>query len=298
MSGALTYQGLCLAARNEGKHQAELRKHVKYKKDSSHKPAGKKPASPIAMKQPPQLEKSADRNKGREFQRRCYICGVYGHISRDCKATKKESSGQSEGPSGTVPKTRIVDLQPTVSDDPRTYLHSDSEVCVVRVQDEGSKRHYAHVTVEGMETQGLVNTGTDITIIDGMPWQDRSRLHTLLLKHHNSFQLEKGERGETDCIQMQMDTGDSKPKSQPAHRIPFAAHQEVARQLKKIQKEGVIEPSSSPWASPVVLVRKKDGSMRFCIDYRVLNSVTKADTFPLPRFDDLLHQLGRAKYLY
>ena len=110
-----------------------------------------------------------------------------------------------------------------------------------------------------------------------MPWQDRNCLNTLLLKHHNSFQLEKGERGETDCVQMQIDTGDSKPKSQPARRMPFAVYHEVARQLKKMQK-GVIEPLSSPWASPVVLVRNKDGSMRFCIDYRVLNSVTKADT--------------------
>ena len=71
---------------------------------------------------------------------------------------------------------------------------------------------------------------------------------------------------------------------------------EVAEQLRKMQAEGVIRPSSSPWASPVVLVRKKDGSLRFCIDYRSLNAVTKTDQFPLPRIDDLLDQLGKAKY--
>ena len=80
VSGALTYQGLCLAVKNEEKHQAELRKHVQYKKYSSQKPAENKPASPISMKQPPQLEKSTIQNKGREFQRRYYNCGVYGHI--------------------------------------------------------------------------------------------------------------------------------------------------------------------------------------------------------------------------
>ena len=58
----------------------------------------------------------------------------------------------------------------------------------------------------------------------------------------------------------------------------------------------VIQPSKSPWSSPVVLRHKKDGSIRFCIDYRDLNHVTKKDVYPLPRIDDALHALGRAKY--
>ena len=58
----------------------------------------------------------------------------------------------------------------------------------------------------------------------------------------------------------------------------------------------MIQPSNSPWASPVVLVRKKDGTHRFCVNYWELNSVTRADTFPLPRIDDLLDQLGKSAY--
>lgn len=85
------------------------------------------------------------------------------------------------------------------------------------------------------------------------------------------------------------------PIKQQVRRMPFAVRQEVARQLREMQEAKVISPSNSPWASPVVLVRKKDGFLRFCIDFRALNSVTKADTFPLPRIDDL-DQLGRAKY--
>ena len=63
-----------------------------------------------------------------------------------------------------------------------------------------------------------------------------------------------------------------------------------------MQETGVIQPSNSPWASPIVMVRKKDGTHRFCVDYRSLNEVTKADTYPLPRVDDLLDQLGGAKF--
>ena len=124
----------------------------------------------------------------------------------------------------------------------------------------------------------------------------RRQLLDLLAKHHAAFGLDDHERGETDLIQMRILTGDAEPKKLPARRMPFLVRQEVARQLKKMQQMGVVQPSSSPWASPVVMVCKKDGTHRFCIDYRALNSVTKADVFPLPRIDDLLDQLGEAHY--
>jgi len=130
----------------------------------------------------------------------------------------------------------------------------------------------------------------------GLPWQDKSKLLSLLCEYHSAFALEDGERGETGIVQMKIDTADATPKRHPVRRTPFAARQEIAKQLRDMQEQHVITPSDSPWASPVVLVRKKDGSLRFCIDYRSLNSVTKTDTFLLPRIDDLLDQLGNAKY--
>ena len=124
----------------------------------------------------------------------------------------------------------------------------------------------------------------------------RQQLLKCLEKHHMTFCLEDQERGETDLVELHIRTGDAVPKKLPVRRMPFVVRQEVARQLRKMQEVGVIQPSNSPWASPVVMVRKKDGTHRFCIDYRALNTVTKPDLFPLPRIDDLLDQLGNARF--
>ena len=78
--------------------------------------------------------------------------------------------------------------------------------------------------------------------------------------------------------------------------MPLAVRQEVSRQLQKMQDEGIIQPSNSPRASPIVMVRKRDGSHRFCVNYRELNRVTKLDTYPLPRVNDQLDQLGESRF--
>ena len=101
---------------------------------------------------------------------------------------------------------------------------------------------------------------------------------------------------ETDLLTMEIETGEATPKKQASRRMPFAVRSEVAQQLRDMQAAGVVKPSNSPWASPVVMVCKRDGTHRFCVDYRELNSVTKDDTFPLHRIDDLLDQLGEARY--
>ena len=62
-------------------------------------------------------------------------------------------------------------------------------------------------------------------------------------------------------------------------------------------KAGVIEPSTSPWTSPIVPVRKKDGGTRVCIDYRKLNTVTEEDRYPMPRIKEMLEKLGKAEFI-
>ena len=128
------------------------------------------------------------------------------------------------------------------------------------------------------------------------PDTEGKALLQLLTDNHLAFCLEEGERGETDLVQAHISTGDAAPRRQAMRRMPFTVRQEVAKQLKSMQDLGVIVPSESPWASPVVLVQKKDGTFRFCVDYRELNSLTRPDSYPLPRIDDLLDQLGESKY--
>ena len=72
------------------------------------------------------------------------------------------------------------------------------------------------------------------------------------------------------------------PIRQQARRIPVYKRAEAEKHLQEMLQKGVIEPSSSPWASPIVLVKKKDGTTRFCVDYRRLNDVTVKDSYPLP----------------
>ena len=75
---------------------------------------------------------------------------------------------------------------------------------------------------------------------------------------------------------------------------PFAKRNEACRAIEEMCKQGVIEPSRSPWSSPVVLV-KKSGGWRFCVDYRKLNNVTRKDSYLLPRIDESIEALSGAK---
>ena len=113
-------------------------------------------------------------------------------------------------------------------------------------------------------------------------------LVNLVEEYSDIFALDAMELGSTNLVTHCIDTGDSSPIRQPARRVPFALHARMEQLVKDMMKQGVIQHSSRPWTSPVVLVKKKDGSHRFCVDYRQLNSIAKMDVFPFPRVDDTL----------
>ena len=93
------------------------------------------------------------------------------------------------------------------------------------------------------------------------------------------------------CIDVEPGT---RPISIPPYRMAPAELKQLKEQLQDLLSKGFIRPSVSPWGAPVLFVKKKDGSMRMCIDYRQLNKVTIRNKYPIPRIDDLFDQLQGA----
>ena len=102
--------------------------------------------------------------------------------------------------------------------------------------------------------------------------------------------------GSTDITTHKIDVGEAKPIKQLARRLPIKQREEANALVEEMRRQGVIEPSHSPWTSPIVLVTKKDGSTRFCIDYRRLNKITKRDSYPLPRVDTTLDAINGSSW--
>ena len=92
-----------------------------------------------------------------------------------------------------------------------------------------------------------------------------------------------------------INTSDAAPVRQRAYRTPHL-RDTLREELRKMEEQGVIEPSSSPWASPVVLIKKKNGKVRFCCDYRSVIKLIKHDSYPLPRVEDLFQATQGSRY--
>ena len=136
----------------------------------------------------------------------------------------------------------------------------------------------------------LANTSSKLTETE------RQKLSETLLKYEDTFMKPDGELGQTDIVEHEIDTGDHKPIKIPPRRVPLFKRQQVDEELEKMLAQGIVEPSDSPWSAPICLVKKKDGSCRFCIDFRRLNSVTVKDAYPLPRIDDTLDALSESMW--
>ena len=121
---------------------------------------------------------------------------------------------------------------------------------------------------------------------------EQDQLADLLIEYEDVFAKSEFDLGNFTEIEHTIETADAKQIKQRIRRTPvgFAAEEEA--HLNRMLKAAVIQPSMSHWASPPVLVRKRDGTVRWCIDYRSLNSVTTKDVFPLPLVEECLDTLA------
>ncbi|KAK7915896.1 hypothetical protein WMY93_011657 [Mugilogobius chulae] len=103
--------------------------------------------------------------------------------------------------------------------------------------------------------------------------------------------------GFTSLVQHQIRLKQDAPKRQRSYRIPERLVPVLKKEIELMLELGIIEISDSEWCSPVVLVPKKDGSLRFCIDFRYLNAISNFDPYPMPRIDELLERVGSAAYI-
>jgi hypothetical protein len=154
----------------------------------------------------------------------------------------------------------------------------------------------AGVEVNTGHNETLSRSAFDMRINPKIEGEAREALLDLLEKYRHCFAASDLDLGGCELTLHEIDTKDATPIHQWPYKNSWKEREIIKEQIELMLKAGVIEPSKSPWSSPVVLVKKKDGKWRFCVDFRKLNAITTKDVYPLPRIDDLLYRMAGAKY--
>ncbi|UYV64395.1 K02A2.6-like [Cordylochernes scorpioides] len=146
------------------------------------------------------------------------------------------------------------------------------------------------------ENQRVASIRAEFDINPGLCPEERSQVLTLLSGYGEMFTAPDEYKGRTHLVKHQIRTTSDIPIRKNPYRVSLKERKIISDQINSMLKNGIISHSSSPWASPIILVKKKNGTFRFCVDYRNLNSVTVKDQYPLPRIDDCFDSLHGARY--
>ncbi|CAG2213232.1 unnamed protein product [Mytilus edulis] len=131
---------------------------------------------------------------------------------------------------------------------------------------------------------------------ENLSQEQKRGVENLLNEYKDLFAASDRDLGRTNLVRHTINTGNNAPVKQPPRRTPIHMREEVDRHIDDMLERGVIEPADGPWSSGIVLVKKKDGTTRFCVDYRKVNDLTVKDAYPLPRIDDSLEQLPGSQH--
>ncbi|GBM66543.1 Retrovirus-related Pol polyprotein from transposon 297 [Araneus ventricosus] len=152
------------------------------------------------------------------------------------------------------------------------------------------------IVVRPQEFSGEQHLPSSLENLEILDEGQRTAVRKLLKEFQNLFSTCDADVGRCNMTQHRINTGDHPPIKQYPRRLPLARKEEVDNLVKEMVDNGIIEESSGPWTSLIVLVKKKDGSTRFCVDYRKLNKITKKNSYPLPRIDDTLDALNGSQW--
>jgi transposase InsO family protein len=126
--------------------------------------------------------------------------------------------------------------------------------------------------------------------------EEISKIRQFIIKWRKVFSNDSSDLGKTAIIKHRIDLHDDVPIKEKARRIPPTMVEELRQHIRQLKDMGVIEESVSPWSSPIVLVRKKSGELRLCVDYRKLNAKTIKDSYRIPTIEELIETLGGATW--
>ena len=135
------------------------------------------------------------------------------------------------------------------------------------------------------------DTGGKPTCEDSLSPTQLTDLRTIWQRFHSVL---NSNPGHTNIVEHRISTGQARPIRLLPYRIPYAYHDAVRDELRQMEQDGIIETSSSEWGAPNV---KKDSTIRMCVDYRRLNTVSKMDAYPIPHIDDLIDRLGDTRFI-
>lgn len=148
------------------------------------------------------------------------------------------------------------------------------------------------LNTEEKSTAPVKHTVKDLNINPNLPQNERENLEQILEQFMDCFAWGIEDITQTNVAELTIDVQGHPPISQPPYRVSMAERQIIKNQCKEMLEHGIIEHSNSNWSSPVLLVKKQNGSTRFCCDFRKINRLVKADKFPIPRIDDILSSLN------
>ena len=124
----------------------------------------------------------------------------------------------------------------------------------------------------------------------------KEHITSIILNNAEIFAKSDSDLGCTDLVTLKIDTNNHPPIKLRPYRTPLHKREEVGKAIDDMLQANIIKRSMSPWSFPLVVVAKKDGTSRMCVDFRKLNKITKPTSFPLPLIDDIISQLGQSKY--